>query len=218
MAGWPWVLLRRATVPFRAERDRVHERGGARQYRAPGAPHDTHGCPGAPWWRSALLPSLQPERIRYSNILPHFGFSGEKDRSKIPGDTRTLSDSCTCTLQGQEAFAQRLQCPPFYPQYACGKFWNRKLHDDSRRRCDRRRGGGAPTPSHARRRAVPGLLRRPRGGRALQALPVRALPGRLSGLSVLHSKRSFYGDCVWVRRVLNIQFRRLSARAGATGR
>jgi hypothetical protein len=35
--------------------------------------------------------------------------------------------------------------------------------------------------------------------------------GRLSGLSVSHSKLYSYGDFVWVRRVLNDPFRRFSA-------
>ena len=56
--------------------------------------------------------------------------------------------------------------------------------------------------------------------RRLRASPtatptVRALPGRLSCLSVLHSKSCLYGDFVWVhvRRALNDPFRRFSARA-----
>jgi hypothetical protein len=42
---------------------------------------------------------------------------------------------------------------------------------------------------------------------------VRARPGRLSALSVLHSKSSFYGAFVWARRALNCTFRRVPARA-----
>jgi hypothetical protein len=38
-------------------------------------------------------------------------------------------------------------------------------------------------------------------------------PGRVSGLSVLHSKSSFYGAFGWMRRVLNDNFRRFSALA-----
>ena len=43
---------------------------------------------------------------------------------------------------------------------------------------------------------------------------VRALPGRLSDLSVFHSRSVVYGAFVWVRRALNIQKRRFPARAG----
>ena len=38
-------------------------------------------------------------------------------------------------------------------------------------------------------------------------------PGRLSALSVFHSKSVLYGVFVWVREVLNIQKRRFLARA-----
>ena len=43
---------------------------------------------------------------------------------------------------------------------------------------------------------------------------VRAHPGRLSGLSVFHSKSDFYGAFVWARRTLNRPKRRVPARAG----
>jgi hypothetical protein len=38
----------------------------------------------------------------------------------------------------------------------------------------------------------------------IPAATARARPGRLSALSVLHSKSIFYGAFVWVRRALNI--------------
>ena len=43
---------------------------------------------------------------------------------------------------------------------------------------------------------------------------VRARPGRLSALSVFHSKSILYGACVWERRALNSPKRRFPARAG----
>ena len=72
----------------------------------------------------------------------------------------------------------------------------------------------------ARKPASPRLSARSRAGSldppppARRAAPVvsvdvtvRARPGRLSGLSVLHSNSSFYGDFVWVRRELIDPFR-----------
>jgi hypothetical protein len=51
-----------------------------------------------------------------------------------------------------------------------------------------------------------------------EAVPetVRARPGRLSGLSVSHSKSVLYGVFVWARRVLNSPKRWFPARAGGT--
>ena len=43
---------------------------------------------------------------------------------------------------------------------------------------------------------------------------VRAVPGRLSAISVFHSKSVLYGAFVWARRALNGRKRRFSARAG----
>jgi hypothetical protein len=42
----------------------------------------------------------------------------------------------------------------------------------------------------------------------------RARPGRLSALSVFHSRLGLYGAFVWACRALNIQNRRFPARAG----
>ena len=42
-------------------------------------------------------------------------------------------------------------------------------------------------------------------------------PGRVSGLSVSHSKSNFYNAFVWARGVLNGIFRRFPARAGSRG-
>ena len=42
-------------------------------------------------------------------------------------------------------------------------------------------------------------------------------PGRVSGLSVSHSKSNFYNAFVWARGALNGPFRRLPARAGSRG-
>ena len=42
---------------------------------------------------------------------------------------------------------------------------------------------------------------------------VRTLPGRLSALSVFHSKSVLYGIFVWARRALNHRKRRFPARA-----
>ena len=47
-----------------------------------------------------------------------------------------------------------------------------------------------------------------------ERLTVRARPGRLSALSVPHSKSGFYGAFVWAHRALNGPFRRFAARAG----
>jgi hypothetical protein len=49
------------------------------------------------------------------------------------------------------------------------------------------------------------------------ALPVRARPGRLSGLSILHSNSVLYGTFVRARRALSSQNRRFLARAGGAG-
>ena len=49
----------------------------------------------------------------------------------------------------------------------------------------------------------------------LPGITVRARPGRLSGLSVLHSKLFFYGAFVWARSVFNSQKRRFPAWVGA---
>jgi hypothetical protein len=46
------------------------------------------------------------------------------------------------------------------------------------------------------------------------ASAVRALPGRLSALSVLRSKVGLHGAFVWARRALNNQKWRFPARAG----
>lgn len=46
-------------------------------------------------------------------------------------------------------------------------------------------------------------------------LSVRALPGRLSGLSVSHIQLVLYGAFVWARGVLNIQKRRFPAARAA---
>ena len=63
----------------------------------------------------------------------------------------------------------------------------------------RDRTAGAP-----RERAVPLHVRR--APRSLRAM-VRALPGRLSALSVSHSKAGLYGAFVWARRALDGPFR-----------
>jgi hypothetical protein len=47
------------------------------------------------------------------------------------------------------------------------------------------------------------------------SVTVRVRPGRLSALSVSHSKSALYGAFVWTRRALNRQKRRFPARAGA---
>jgi hypothetical protein len=49
---------------------------------------------------------------------------------------------------------------------------------------------------------------------AIFAETVRLLPGRLSALSVSHSKSVLYGAFVWVCRALNSPKRRFPARAG----
>jgi hypothetical protein len=50
------------------------------------------------------------------------------------------------------------------------------------------------------------------------AVAVRALPGRLSALSVPHNKSGVYGAFVWARRALNSQKRHFPARAGRPAR
>ena len=67
--------------------------------------------------------------------------------------------------------------------------------------------GGAGAGGRCRRR-------RPAGRRADHG-PGR--PGRLSALSVSHSKPVFYGAFVWARRALNSQKWRLLARTGGGG-
>jgi hypothetical protein len=51
--------------------------------------------------------------------------------------------------------------------------------------------------------------------RAISSTTARALPGRSSGLSVLHSTSAFYGAFVWARRALSIPERRLSGPGSA---
>ena len=48
---------------------------------------------------------------------------------------------------------------------------------------------------------------------AASPISVRATLGRLSALSISHTKSVFYGGFVWARRSLNSQNRRFSARA-----
>ena len=56
------------------------------------------------------------------------------------------------------------------------------------------------------------------GGFVQGPATVRALPGRLRALTVLHSDSSLCGVFVWARRALNSQKRRVSARAVRGGR
>jgi hypothetical protein len=96
--------------------------------------------------------------------------------------------------------------------------------DPARFLCARRRATGcrattAAAGARAARRATRGRSRPTRSGPATTAgrcvrPTVRALSGRLSGLSVSHSKSVLYGVWVWARRVLNSQKRRFPARAG----
>jgi hypothetical protein len=60
---------------------------------------------------------------------------------------------------------------------------------------------------------IQSLGRAAKGVRGYGGPTVRALPGRLSHLSVSHSKPVLHGGFVWARRALNSQNRRFPARA-----
>ena len=81
--------------------------------------------------------------------------------------------------------------------------------------CCRRRPASGSGPTGQLWRWCPCARRPRRPRRGASATTVRALSGRLSGLSVFHSKSVFYGAFVWVRRALNVQKWRFLARAVA---